>query len=104
MQVLQSKYLRIATGTPWYTGYRQIYENFVVPHFCDHSKVLAKSLGSHLACAEEPLVRQLGGYLCCQVVGPQAQGNASEVSGSVETKSTERTTHSALLLGTLRLF
>jgi hypothetical protein len=62
LQVLQSKFLRLATGAPWYVSNRQIHEDLGVPLFAD-IRALTASFGSKLADAGIPLVRQLGRYL-----------------------------------------
>ena len=36
LQVLQSKFLRIATNARWYINNRQIHDNLGVPYFSDH--------------------------------------------------------------------
>ena len=43
LQVLQSKCLRLATGSPWYVSNRQIHEDLGVPLFADHIRVLNAS-------------------------------------------------------------
>ena len=63
LQVLQSKCLRLATGTPWYVSNRQIHENLGVPLFADHIRALTASFDSKLADVGNPLVRQLGRHL-----------------------------------------
>jgi hypothetical protein len=63
LQVLQSKYLRLVTGAPWYLSNRQIHEDLGVPLFADHIRALTASLDSRLTDVENHLVRQLGRYL-----------------------------------------
>jgi hypothetical protein len=63
LQVLQSKCLRVATGAPWYVNNRQIHEDLGVPLFADHIRALTASFDSKLADVENPLVRQLSGYI-----------------------------------------
>jgi hypothetical protein len=63
LQMLQSKYLRIATNAPWYVGNRQIHEDLGIPFFANHIRVLAESFDSKLTSAGNPLVRQLGRHL-----------------------------------------
>jgi len=63
LQVLQFKYLRLATGASWYVSNRQILEDLGVPLFADHIRALTASFDSKLADMENPLVRQLGRYL-----------------------------------------
>ena len=63
LQVLQSKFLRLATGAPWYVSNRQIHQDLRVPLFADHIRALTASFDSKLADVENPLVRQLGRYL-----------------------------------------
>jgi hypothetical protein len=43
LQVLQSKYLRIATNAPWYVGNRQIHEDLGIPFYADHIRALTES-------------------------------------------------------------
>jgi hypothetical protein len=43
LQVLQSKYLRLATGALRFVSNTQIHENLSVPLFADHIKVLTVS-------------------------------------------------------------
>jgi hypothetical protein len=64
LQVLQSKCLRIATGAPWFISSRQIHEDLGVPFFEVHTRALTESYDSMLAGVRNPLVRQLGRYLC----------------------------------------
>jgi len=63
LQVLQSKFLRLATGVPWYVRNRQIHEDLGVPLFVDHIRALTGSFDSKLADVVNPLLRQLGRYL-----------------------------------------
>ena len=63
LQVLQSKWLRLATGAPWYVSNRQIHEDLGVPLFADHIRALTESFDSKLAYVGNPIVRQLGRYL-----------------------------------------
>jgi hypothetical protein len=63
LQVLQSKCLRLATGSPWYISNRKIHKDLCVPLFADHIRALTVSFDSKLADVENPLVRQLGRYL-----------------------------------------
>jgi hypothetical protein len=63
MQELQSKCLRLVTGTPLYVSNRQIHEDLGVPLFADHIRALTASFESKLADVGNPLVRQLGRYL-----------------------------------------
>jgi hypothetical protein len=63
IQVLQSKYLRLASGAPWYVSNRQIHESLGVPFFDDHITALTESFDSKLADMGNPLIRQLGRYL-----------------------------------------
>jgi len=62
LQVLQSKCLRLATGTPWYVSNRQIYENLGVLLFANHMRALTESFDSNLADGGNPLIQQLGRY------------------------------------------
>jgi hypothetical protein len=63
LQVLQSKFLRLVTGAPWYVGNRQVHEDLGVPLFADHIRALTACFDSKLADVGNPLVRQLGIYL-----------------------------------------
>ena len=57
LQVLQSKYLRLATGAPWYVSNRQIHEDLGVPLFADHIRTLTESFDSKLTDVGNPLVQ-----------------------------------------------
>ena len=61
--MLQSKCLRVATGTPWYVRNKQMYEDLGVPLFADHIRALTESFDSILGDTGNPLVRQLARYL-----------------------------------------
>jgi hypothetical protein len=63
LQALQSEYLRIAIGAPWYISDREIHELLGVLFFEEHTRALTESYDSKLAGAGNPLVRQLGRYL-----------------------------------------
>jgi hypothetical protein len=63
LQVLQSKCLRLATGTPWYVSNRQIHDDLGVPVLADHIRALTVSFDLKLADVGNPLVRHLGRYL-----------------------------------------
>ena len=71
--MLQSKCLRLLTGTPWYPSNWQIHEDLGVPLFADHIRALTASFDSRLADVENPLVRQFGRYLLWPRVGPVAR-------------------------------
>jgi hypothetical protein len=64
LQVLQTKYLRIATNAPRYVGNSQIHEDLRIPFFDDHIRALTENFHSKLADAGNALVRQLGRHLC----------------------------------------
>ena len=64
LQLLQFKCLCLATGAPWYVGNRQIHEDLSVPLFADHMIALTASFKSKLADVGNPMLRQLGRYLC----------------------------------------
>ena len=49
LQVLQSKFFRLATGVPWYISNRQIHEDLDIPLFADHIRALIVSFDSKLA-------------------------------------------------------
>jgi hypothetical protein len=53
---LQSKCLRIATSSPWYTGNKQIHDDLGVPYFSDHIRHLTERIESKLADVGNPLV------------------------------------------------
>ena len=57
--MLQSKCLRLATGTPWYVSNSQIHGNLGIPLFADHIRALTAILDSKLADVVNPLVRKL---------------------------------------------
>jgi hypothetical protein len=59
---------------PRYISNRQIHEGLGVPLFADHIRALTASFNSKLADVENPLVRQLGRYLCWPRVDPVAWG------------------------------
>jgi len=63
LQALQSKWLDLATGVPWYVSKRQIPEDLGVPLYADHIRALTARFVSKLADLEKPLVRQLRRYL-----------------------------------------
>jgi hypothetical protein len=58
LQVLQSKWLRIATNAPSYVGNRQIHEDLRIPFFADHIWALTDSLDSKLSDASNTYVYQ----------------------------------------------
>ena len=49
LQVLQSKCLRLATGSPWYESNRLIHEDLGVPLLADYIRALTESFDSKLA-------------------------------------------------------
>ena len=63
LQVIQSKCLYNAMGTPWYVSNLQIHLDLGVPYIDEHMRNIAQSLDSTLPNAKNPLVRQLGRYL-----------------------------------------
>jgi hypothetical protein len=56
-QVLQSKCLRLATGSSWYVSNRQIHEDMGVPLFADQIGAMTASFDSKLADVGKPLLR-----------------------------------------------
>ena len=60
LQVLQSMFLHLVTGAPWYLSNRQIREDLGVPLLADHIRALTESFDSKLADAGKPVLRQLG--------------------------------------------
>jgi len=98
LHVLQSKCLRLATGAPWCERNSQIHEDLGVPLFGDHIRALTASFDSKLPDVGNPLVRQLGRYLCWPRGKPVArresegrQGPAGQSRPSrAMTKSTKR--------------
>ena len=54
LNVLQSKCLRLKTGSP---SYRQIHEDLFVPVFAEHNRALTASFNSKLADVGNTLVR-----------------------------------------------
>lgn len=63
LQVLQSKYICLVTGVPWYVNNKKIYEDLYVPLFADQIRALTASFYSKLADVGNPLVQQIGRYL-----------------------------------------
>ena len=63
LQVLPSKWLRIATGAPWYISNGQIHEDLGVPFFAEHIRALNESYDLKLVGVGNSLVRQFGRYL-----------------------------------------
>ena len=61
--MLQSEYLRLASGAPRYVSNKQIHEDVGVPLFSDHIRALTESFDSKLADVRNSLVLQLGRYL-----------------------------------------
>ena len=49
LQVLQFKYLRLATGAPWYVSNRLILEELGVPLFADHIRALTARFDSKVS-------------------------------------------------------
>jgi len=49
LQVLRSKCIRLATGTPRYVSNREIHEDLGFPLFADNIRALTESLDSKLA-------------------------------------------------------
>ena len=72
LQVLQSKCLRLATGSLLNVSNRQIHEDLGVPLFADRISALTASFDPKLAEMGKPLVRQLGRYLHLPRVDPVA--------------------------------
>ena len=60
LQVLQSKFLHLVTGSPWYLSNMKIREDLGVPLLADHIRALTESFDSKLTDAGKPSVRQLG--------------------------------------------
>jgi hypothetical protein len=63
LQVLQFKFLLLATGALWYLSNRQIHEDLGVSLFADYIRTLTVSFDSRLTDVGNPLIRQLGRYL-----------------------------------------
>lgn len=63
LQAVQSTCLRRVTGARWYISNRQIHEDLQIDYLQDHITGLARSFGSKLENADNPLVRQLGIHL-----------------------------------------
>jgi hypothetical protein len=63
LQVLESKFLRLATGASWSFSNRQIHEYLGVPLLADHIRALIASFDSKLADVGNPLLRHIGGHL-----------------------------------------
>jgi len=64
LQVLKSKCLCLATGAPCYVSNKQIHKYLGALLFADHIRALTMSFDSKLADMGNPLVWQLGRYLC----------------------------------------
>jgi hypothetical protein len=61
LQVLHSKCLCIAINATWYTGNKQIHEDFGIPFFTDHIRSPTERFdSSKLADMGNPLVMQFG--------------------------------------------
>ena len=58
--MLQSKCLRLVTGSPRYLSNRQIHTDLAVPLLADRIRALTENFDSKLADAGNPLFRQLG--------------------------------------------
>jgi len=63
LQVLQSKFLRLARGATWYVSGKQIHQGLGVPLFADYIRTLTASFDSKLADVRNPLFRQHSRYL-----------------------------------------
>ena len=63
LQVIQSKCLRRTMRTLWYFSNLQIHSDLGVPYLAEHIRSIAQSLYCMFPDVENPLVRQLGGYL-----------------------------------------
>ena len=59
LQVLQSKYLHLVTGAPWYLSNRKMHEDLGVPLLADHIRAKTESFDSKLPDAGKPIFRQL---------------------------------------------
>jgi hypothetical protein len=110
--MLQSRWIRIATGAPWYVGKRQLHEDLGVPFFADHIRALTESFDSKLADAGNSLVRQVGKDLRWPRVDlshPKRKPRMMMANRPVEAarktvaRSTKRIVPSIFLLGTFRL-
>ena len=58
--MLQSKYIHLVTGAPWYLSNRKIREDLGVPLLADHIRAKTESFDSKLPDAGKPIFRQLG--------------------------------------------
>ena len=63
LQHVQSKFLRIIAGAPWYVSNLQLHEDLEVPYIAEHIRNLAQSFDSKIPGSENLLVRQLSRYL-----------------------------------------
>jgi len=54
LQMLQFKFLRLATGAPWYVSNMQIHEELGLPLFANHIRALTESFDSKLADVGNP--------------------------------------------------
>ena len=52
--MLQFKFLRLATGAPWYVSNMQIHEELGLPLFANHIRALTESFDSKLADVGNP--------------------------------------------------
>jgi hypothetical protein len=70
LQVLQSKFLRLATGAQWYVSIWQIHKDLGVPLFSDRIRALTASSDSKLTGVGNPRVRQISRFVRRKRVDP----------------------------------
>ena len=70
LQVLQSQFFRVATGSPRCTGNRKIHEHLGLSFSADHIRALTESLDPMLAGAGNPRIWLLGRHLRWPRVDP----------------------------------
>jgi hypothetical protein len=101
LEVLQSKYLRLASGASWYASNRQIHEDVSVSLFGDHFRALIASFDSKIAYVGNPLLRQIVRYLRRPRVEPVAwrvsQGRQEPAGQSWRWPSRPNESRSALI-------
>jgi hypothetical protein len=85
LHVLQSKCLRLATGSHWYVTSRQNNEDLGVPLFADQIRAVTASFDSKLTDVRKALVRQIGRYADRGMTpSPEAKAKGSGASRPVE--------------------
>ena len=62
LQHVQSKYLHIIAGAPWYVSNLQLHEDLEVPYIAEHIRNLAQSFDFKIPDLENLSVQQIGRY------------------------------------------